>query len=174
MREKSGNSQSRGLRQHFLVWIVLGRGVICVFFRKVSQIGKKGEKTEKIGVNLRKTCGNFDEVMKAVGKVDEITKACRKCSNIDESLTCSGSVVPVVSRCCALDDDGCGVGCEEVFVVAQSSFLDDGTVFDGDVGIGEGARDTEADCFRVEGVFLEGGQVGDECSVEVVGVNAGP
>lgn len=26
------------------------------------------------------------------------------------------------------DDDGCSVGCEEVFVVAQSSFLDDGTV----------------------------------------------
>ena len=47
------------------------RGVICVFFRKVSQIGKKGEKTEKIGVNLRKTCGNFDE---AVGKVDETMK----------------------------------------------------------------------------------------------------
>lgn len=112
--------------------------------------------------------------MKVFGKLDEITKVCRKCLNIDESLTCSGSVVPVVSRCCALDDDGCGVGCEEVFVVAQSSFLDDGTVFDGDVGIGEGARDTEADCFRVEGVFLEGGQVGDECSVEVVGVNAGP
>lgn len=147
------------------------RGVICVFFRKVSQIGKKGEKTEKIGVNLRKTCGNFDE---ASGNLDEVVKVCRKCLNIDESLTCSGSVVPVVSRCCALDDDGCGVGCEEVFVVAQSSFLDDGTVFDGDVGIGEGARDTEADCFRVEGVFLEGGQVGDECSVEVVGVNAGP
>ena len=112
--------------------------------------------------------------MKAVGKVDEITKVCRKCLNIDEGLKCSGSVVPVVSRCCALDDDGCGVGCEEVFVVAQSSFLDDGTVFDGDVGVGESARDTEADCFRVEGVFLEGGQVGDECSVEVVGVNAGP
>ena len=140
------------------------RGVICVFFRKVSQIGKKGEKTEKIRVNLRKTSGNFDEVM----------KVCRKCLNIDESLTCSGSVVPVVSRCCALNDDGCGVGCEEVFVVAQSSFLDDGTVFDGDVGVGESARDTEADCFGVEGVFLEGGQVGDECSVEVVGVNAGP
>lgn len=147
------------------------RGVICVFFRKVSQIGKKGEKTEKIGVNLRKTCGNFDEASR---NLDEVVKVCRKCLNIDESLTCSGSVVPVVSRCCALNDDGCGVGCEEVFVVAQSSFLDDGTVFDGDVGIGEGARDTEADCFRVEGVFLEGGQVGDECSVEVVGVNAGP
>ena len=140
------------------------RGVICVFFRKVSQIGKKGEKTEKIRVNLMKTSGNLDEVV----------KVCRKCLNIDESLTCSGSVVPVVSRCCALDDDGCGVRCEEVFVVAQSSFLDDGTVFDGDVGVGESARDTEADCFGVEGVFLEGGQVGDECSVEVVGVNAGP
>lgn len=147
------------------------RGVICVFFRKVSQIGKKGEKTEEIGVNLRKTCGNFDE---ASGNLDEVVKVCRKCLNFYEGLTCSGSVVPVVSRCCALDDDGCGVGCEEVFVVAQSSFLDDGTVFDGDVGVGESARDTEADCFRVEGVFLEGGQVGDECSVEVVGVNAGP
>lgn len=159
----------------------MGRGVICVFFRKVSQIGKKGEKTEKIGVNLRKTCGNFDEAvgkvdktMKTFGNLDEVMKVCRKCLNFYEGLTCSGSVVPVVSRCCALNDDGCGVGCEEVFVVAQSSFLDDGTVFDGDVGIGEGARDTEADCFRVEGVFLEGGQVGDECSVEVVGVNAGP
>lgn len=144
------------------------RGVICVFFRKVLQIGKKGE---KIGVNLRKTYGNFDE---AAGNLDEVMKVCRKCLNLYKGLTCSGSVVPVVSRCCALDDDGCGVGCEEVFVVAQSSFLDDGTVFDGDVGVGEGARDTEADCFRVEGVFLEGGQVGDECGVEVVGVNAGP
>lgn len=144
------------------------RGVICVFFRKVLQIGKKGE---KIGVNLRKTYGNFDE---AAGNLDEVMKVCRKCLDFYEGLTCSGSVVPVVSRCCALDDDGCGVGCEEVFVVAQSSFLDDGTVFDGDVGVGEGARDTEADCFRVEGVFLEGGQVGDECGVEVVGVNAGP
>ena len=153
------------------MWIVLGRGVICVFFRKVSQIGKKGEKTEKIRVNLRKTSGNFDE---ASGSLDEVVKVCWKCLNFYESLKCSGSVVPVVSRCCALDDDGCGVGCEEVFVVAQSSFLDDGTVFDGDVGVGEGARDTEADCFRVEGVFLEGGQVGDECGVEVVGVNAGP
>ena len=47
--------------------------------------------------------------------------------NFYEGLKYSGSVVPVVSRCCALDDDGCGVGCEEVFVVAQSSFLDDGT-----------------------------------------------
>lgn len=65
--------------------------------------------------------------MKVFGKLDEITKVCRKCLNIDESLTCSGSVVPVVSRCCALNDDGCGVGCEEVFVIAQSSFLDDGT-----------------------------------------------
>lgn len=147
------------------------RGVICVFFRKVSQIGKKGEKTEEIGVILRKTCGNFDE---AFGNLDEVVKVCRKCLYFYEGLTCSGSVVPVVSRCCALDDDGCGVGCEEVFVVAQSSFLDDGTVFDGDVGVGESARDTEADCFRVEGVFLEGGQVGDECGVEVVGVNAGP
>lgn len=144
------------------------RGVICVFFRKVLQIGKKGE---KIGVNLRKTYGNFDE---AAGNLDEVMKVCRKCLNLYKGLTCSGSVVPVVSRCCALNDDGCGVGCEEVFVVAQSSFLDDGTVFDGDVGIGEGARDTEADCFRVEDVFLEGGQVGDECGVEVVGVNAGP
>lgn len=144
------------------------RGVICVFFRKVLQIGKKGE---KIGVNLRKTYGNFDE---AAGNLDEVMKVCRKCLNLYKGLTCSGSVVPVVSRCCALNDDGCGVGCEEVFVVAQSSFLDDGTVFDGDVGVGEGARDTEADCFRVEGVFLEGGQVGDECGVEVVGVNAGP
>ena len=144
------------------------RGVICVFFRKVLQIGKKGE---KIGVNLRKIYGNFDE---AAGNLDEVMKVCRKCLNLYKGLTCSGSVVPVVSRCCALNDDGCGVGCEEVFVVAQSSFLDDGTVFDGDVGVGEGARDTEADCFRVEGVFLEGGQVGDECSVEVVGVNAGP
>ena len=123
---------------------------------------------------LTKLPETLTEVIKTVGKLDEITKVCRKCSNIDESLTCSGSVVPVVSRCCALDDDRCGVGCEEVFVVAQSSFLDDGTVFDGDVGVGESARDTEADCFRVEGVFLEGGQVGDECSVEVVGVNAGP
>lgn len=123
---------------------------------------------------LTKLPETLTEVIKTVGKFDEITKVCRKCSNIDESLTCSGSVVPVVSRCCALDDDGCGVGCEEVFVVAQSSFLDDGTVFDGDVGVGESARDTEADCFRVEGVFLEGGQVGAECSVEVVGVNAGP
>lgn len=149
----------------------MGLGVICVFFRKVSQIGKKGEKTEEIGVILRKTCGNFDE---ASGNLDEVVKVCRKCLNFYEGLTCSGSVVPVVSRCCALNDDGCGVGCEEVFVVAQSSFLDDGTVFDGDVGVGESARDTEADCFRVEGVFLEGGQVGDECSVEVVGVNAGP
>ena len=147
------------------------RGVICVFFRKVSQIGKKGEKTEEIEVNLRKTCGNFDE---ASGNLDEVVKVCQKCLNFYEGLTCSGSVVPVVSRCCALNDDGCGVRCEEVFVVAQSSFLDDGTVFDGDVGVGESARDTEADCFRVEGVFLEGGQVGDECSVEVVGVNAGP
>lgn len=144
------------------------RGVICVFFRKVLQIGKKGE---KIGVNLRKTYGNFDE---AAENLDEVMKVCRKCLNLYKGLTCSGSVVPVVSRCCALNDDGCGVGCEEVFVVAQSSFLDDGTVFDGDVGVGEGARDTEADCFRVEGVFLEGGQVGDECGVEVVGVNAGP
>ena len=123
---------------------------------------------------LTKLPETLTEVIKTVGKLDEITKVCRKCSNIDESLTCSGSVVPVVSRCCALDDDRCGVGREEVFVVAQSSFLDDGTVFDGDVGVGESARDTEADCFRVEGVFLEGGQVGDECSVEVVGVNAGP
>lgn len=144
------------------------RGVICVFFRKVLQIGKKGE---KIGVNLRKIYGNFDE---AAGNLDEVMKVCRKCLNLYKGLTCSGSVVPVVSRCCALNDDGCGVGCEEVFVVAQSSFLDDGTVFDGDVGVGEGARDTEADCFRVEGVFLEGGQVGDECGVEIVGVNAGP
>jgi len=56
----------------------LVRGVICVFFRKVSQIGKKGEKTEKIGVNLRKTCGNFDE---AVGKVDETMKTS---GNLDE------------------------------------------------------------------------------------------
>ena len=144
------------------------RGVICVFFRKVLQIGKKGE---KIGVNLRKTYGNFDE---AAGNLDEVVKVCRKCLNFYEGLTCSGSVVPVVSRCCALNDDGCGVRGEKVLVVAQSSFLDDGTVFDGDVGIGEGARDTEADCFRVEDVFLEGGQVGDECSVEVVGVNAGP
>ena len=144
------------------------RGVICVFFRKVLQIGKKGE---KIGVNLRTIYGNFDE---AAGNLDEVMKVCRKCLNLYKGLTCSGSVVPVVSRCCALNDDGCGVGCEEVFVVAQSSFLDDGTVFDGDVGVGEGARDTEADCFRVEGVFLEGGQVGDECGVEIVGVNAGP
>ena len=111
------------------------RGVICVFFRKVSQIGKKGEKTEKIGVNLRKTCGNFDEAvgkvdetMKTSGNLDEVVKVCRKCLNFYEGLTCSGSVVPVVSRCCALNDDGCGVGCEEVFVVAQSSFLDDSTV----------------------------------------------
>ena len=144
------------------------RGVICVFFRKVLQIGKKGE---KIGVNLRKTYGNFDE---AAGNLDEVMKVCRKCLNLYKGLTCSGSVVPVVSRCCALNDDGCGVRGEKVLVVAQSSFLDDGTVFDGDVGVGESARDTEADCFRVEGVFLEGGQVGDECSVEVVGVNAGP
>jgi len=57
------------------------RGVICVFFRKVSQIGKKGEKTEKIGVNLRKTCGNFDEAsgnldetMKTSGNLDEVVK----------------------------------------------------------------------------------------------------
>lgn len=120
---------------------------------------------------MGKTYGNFDE---AAGNLDEVMKVCRKCLNLYKGLTCSGSVVPVVSRCCALNDDGCGVGCEEVFVVAQSSFLDDGTVFDGDVGVGEGARDTEADCFRVEGVFLEGGQVGDECGVEVVGVNAGP
>lgn len=112
--------------------------------------------------------------MKTVGSLDEITEVCRKCLNIDEGLTCSGSVVPVVSRCCALDDDGCGVGGEEIFVVAQSSLFDDGTVFDGDVDVGEGTMDTEADCFGVEGVFLEGGQVGDECGVEVVGVNAGP
>lgn len=112
--------------------------------------------------------------MKTVGKVDEITEVCRKCLDIDEGLKCSGSVVPVVSRCCALNDDGCGVGCEEVLVVAQPSFLNDGTVFDGDVDVGESARDTEADCFGVEGVFLEGGQVGDECGVEIVGVNAGP
>jgi len=112
--------------------------------------------------------------MKTVGSLDEIIEVCRKCLNIYEGLMCSGSVVPVVAGCCALDDDGCGVGCEEVFVVAQSSFLDDGTVFDGDVDVGESAMDTEADCFGVEGVFLEGGQVGDECGVEVVGVNAGP
>ena len=70
---------------------------------------------------------SLSTVREAVGKVDEMTEVCRKCSNIDESLKCSGSVVPVVSRCCALDDDGCGVGVEEVLVVAQPSFLDDGT-----------------------------------------------
>ena len=96
---------------------------------------------------------SLSTVREAVGKVDEVS----------DNFSLADP-----------DDDGCGVGCEEVFVVAQSSFLDDGTVFDGDVGVGEGARDTEADCFRVEGVFLEGGQVGDECGVEVVGVNAGP
>ena len=101
-------------------------------------------------------------------------KVFRNCSNIYESLMCSGSVVPVVAGCCALDDDGGGVRGEEVFVVAQSSFLDDGTVVYGDVDVGQSAMDTEADCFGVEGVFLEGGQVGDECGVEVVGVNAGP
>lgn len=77
---------------------------------------------------VREAVGNLDEVMKVFGKLDEITKVCRKCLDIDEGLKCSGSVVPVVSRCCALNDDGCGVGCEEVLVVAQSSFLDDGTV----------------------------------------------
>ncbi len=70
---------------------------------------------------------SLSTVREAVGKVDEVMKVCRKCLNFYEGLTCSGLVVPVVSRCCALDDDGCGVGCEEVFVVAQSSFLDDGT-----------------------------------------------
>lgn len=77
---------------------------------------------------VREAVGKVDETMKTSGNLDEVMKVCRKCLNIDESLTCSGSVVPVVSRCCALNDDGCGVGCEEVFVVAQSSFLDDGTV----------------------------------------------
>ena len=70
---------------------------------------------------------SLSTVREAVGKVDEMTEVCRKCLNICESLKCSGSVVPVVPRCCALDDDGCGVGCEEVLVVAQSSLFDDGT-----------------------------------------------
>ena len=65
--------------------------------------------------------------MKTSGNLDEVVKVCRKCLNFYEGLTCSGSVVPVVSRCCALDDDGCGVRGEKVLVVAQSSFLDDGT-----------------------------------------------
>lgn len=52
---------------------------------------------------------SLSTVREAVGKVDEITKVCRKCLDFYEGLTCSGSVVPVVSRCCALDDDGCGV-----------------------------------------------------------------
>jgi len=77
---------------------------------------------------VREAVGKVDETMKTAGSLDEITKVCRKCLNLYEDLKCAGSVVPVVSRCCALNDDGCGVGCEEVFVVAQSSFLDDGTV----------------------------------------------
>ncbi|EFD02735.1 hypothetical protein HMPREF1034_0381 [Cutibacterium acnes SK187] len=77
---------------------------------------------------VREAVGKVDETMKTSGNLDEITKVCRKCLNFYESLKCSGSVVPVVSRCCALNDDGCGVRGEEVFVVAQSSFLDDGTV----------------------------------------------
>ena len=76
---------------------------------------------------VREAVGKVDETMKTSGNFDEVMKVCRKCLNFYEGLTCSGSVVPVVSRCCALNDDGCGVGCEEVFVVAQSSFLDDGT-----------------------------------------------
>lgn len=76
---------------------------------------------------VREAVGKVDETMKTSGNLDEVVKVCWKCLNFYEGLKCSGSVVPVVSRCCALDDDGCGVGCEEVFVVAQSSFLDDGT-----------------------------------------------
>lgn len=76
---------------------------------------------------VREAVGKVDETMKTSGNLDEVVKVCRKCLNFYEGLKYSGSVVPAVSRCCALDDDGCGVGCEEVFVVAQSSFLDDGT-----------------------------------------------
>lgn len=76
---------------------------------------------------VREAVGKVDETMKTSGNLDEVVKVCRKCLNLYKGLTCSGSVVPVVPRCCALNDDGCGVGCEEVFVVAQSSFLDDGT-----------------------------------------------
>lgn len=49
---------------------------------------------------------SLSTVREAVGKVDEVS----------DNFSLADP-----------DDDGCGVGCEEVFVVAQSSFLDDGT-----------------------------------------------
>ena len=50
---------------------------------------------------------SLSTVREAVGKVDEVS----------DNFSLADP-----------DDDGCSVGCEEVFVVAQSSFLDDGTV----------------------------------------------